>query len=486
MVFLNQRHLASAIGLLLVIVLFLLDRLPVRRPAVEEGPAVAEVTDPAITDPAIADAEPADPRGRRPARPRRTSLPRPANPARVIRDTLRDPALPGFVLCGALAGMLPLWNGSIYVAAVALLGLWFVLFPNRPQMIVLAAAAAALSIPQLLWVRPGTMAGEQTYPAFFWGYVIDDPTVANVASYLAFVFGPKLLLAAVALAAASWRQWRVFIAFSGLVALAFMMQLSVEVLANHKFINAWLIVANVFAAQGLIRLWRARPTAVRVPARIAAVALAAIIVVGGVIDLIPVKNQSMLEFGMDGDPLYEWVRTETAPKFRVPHRHLRRQPDPPGRARDLLRLAVLRLVCGLRRAAPRDVVSRRPGRAKPSPCRRAAARAGDRLRGDRRRPAPARRSRRSSTRRCSSSTSSGATATTGRTRTSPIYRVPSRPRSDRRASGRAGREHVRGQRNGRARQPAGPAADWRSRAAARYWSPTPATTGCSASHRTAT
>ena len=125
---------------------------------------------------------------------------------------------------------------------------------------VFAVTAAALSIPQLLWVRPGTMAGEQTYPAFFWGYVIEDPTVANVASYLAFVFGPKLLLAAVALAAATWRQWRVFIAFSGLVALAFLMQLSVEVLANHKFINAWLIVANVFAAQGLIRLWRARPT----------------------------------------------------------------------------------------------------------------------------------------------------------------------------------------------------------------------------------
>ena len=73
----------------------------------------------------------------------------------------------------------------------------------------------------------------------------------------------------------------------------------------------------MFAAQGLIRLWRARPTAARVPARIAAVALAAIIVVGGVIDLVPVKNQSMLEFGMDGDPLYEWLRAETAPRSVV-------------------------------------------------------------------------------------------------------------------------------------------------------------------------
>jgi sugar lactone lactonase YvrE len=92
------------------------------------------------------------------------------------------------------------------------------------------------------------------------------------------------------------------------------MQLSVEVLANHKFINTWLVVANVFAAAGLVRLWRARPTAIRIPARLVAAALVTIIVVGGVIDLIPVKNQSVLEFGMDGDPLYDWVKNETDPR----------------------------------------------------------------------------------------------------------------------------------------------------------------------------
>jgi hypothetical protein len=201
MVFLNQRHLASAIGILLVIVLFLLDRLPGRQEATVEAEQVPE---------------------HGPPRP----IP---NPVRALGDAVRDPALLGFALCGALAGMLPLWNGSMYVAAVVLLGLWFVLFPNRPQMILLAAVAAAFSLPQLLWVRPGTMAGEQTYPSFFWGYVIEDPTAANVASYLAFVFGPKLLLAGIALVGASWRQWRVFICFSGLAATAFLMQLSVEV-----------------------------------------------------------------------------------------------------------------------------------------------------------------------------------------------------------------------------------------------------------------
>ena len=139
MVFLNQRHLAGALGMLLVIVLFLLDRLrPVDvEPAVEAEPPM-------------------------PVPPLRTRLSERwsgatkrlrrtlARPGVVVRETLEDPALPGYAVCGLVAGMLPLWNGSIFVAAFALLGVWFVVFPNRPQMIVLAIAAAIPAIPQLL------------------------------------------------------------------------------------------------------------------------------------------------------------------------------------------------------------------------------------------------------------------------------------------------------------------------------------------------
>jgi streptogramin lyase len=41
--------------------------------------------------------------------------------------------------------------------------------------------------------------------------------------------------------------------------------------------------------------------------------LIAVIVAGGVIDLFPIKNERMYQVGVDGDPLYEWVRTETRP-----------------------------------------------------------------------------------------------------------------------------------------------------------------------------
>jgi hypothetical protein len=111
---------------------------------------------------------------------------------------------------------------------------------------------------------------------------------------------------------------------------AFFLQLSVEVLANHKFINAWLIVANLFVAYGLIRLWRAR-SALAVPARFIALSLVVIIVAGGVIDLMPVKNQFVIRVGMQGDRLFDWVRDETDRNAGLPDRPPCRAPHPPRR-----------------------------------------------------------------------------------------------------------------------------------------------------------
>jgi sugar lactone lactonase YvrE len=298
-VFLNQRHLPSAIGIVLLIVLFLLDRLrpPVARSVEGEddrgpGPVAAVVA-------AV---------GER----RRQLTETMARPSAAILAFGRDPWLPGYALCGLLAGLLPLYNGAMFIAAAAVLGVMFVVFPNRSRMVVLAVAAAVPALPQLLFLRPGTMAGQQTYPSFYWGYVIDNPTLVRVATYLAFIFGPKLILASVALLTGTWEQRRVFLAFVSLAAVAFLVQLSVEVLANHKFINTWLAVANLFVAYGLVRLWRAR-SEIRLPMRLVAVGLTAAIVAGGVIDLIPIKNERIYSAGVAGDPLYDWVTAQTRP-----------------------------------------------------------------------------------------------------------------------------------------------------------------------------
>ncbi len=298
-VFLNQRHLASAIGIVLVVVLFLLNRLPGPVPGPVDGEAGSHRGWAASATAALAE------RRRQWAETLR-------RPSAALVGLVHDPWLPGYALCGLLAGLLPLYNGAMFIAAAAVLGILFVVFPNRSRMIVLAVAAAIPAVPQLLFLRPGTMSGQQTYPTFYWGYIVDDPTLLRVGTYLAFIFGPKLILAGIGLLAGTWEQRRVFLAFVSLVAVAFLVQLSVEVLANHKFIQTWLIVANLFVAYGIVRLWRAR-SEIRLPTRLVAVGLTTVIVAGGLIDLIPIKNERMYAVGVDGDPLYEWVRTQTAP-----------------------------------------------------------------------------------------------------------------------------------------------------------------------------
>ena len=127
------------------------------------------------------------------------------------------------------------------------------LFPDRRYLLCLAGAAAAVCLPQLLYLRSG-QAGVPGYPKFHWGYVVSDPTVARVLRFLGFSIGLKWLLIAAALILVSRFHRRFFIAASSLLFVAFFVQFNPDILANHKFINIWLILANLFVAYGLWRL----------------------------------------------------------------------------------------------------------------------------------------------------------------------------------------------------------------------------------------
>ena len=290
-VFLNQRHLASAIGILLVALLFVVDRL-LDRTEEAAGPA-------GWWRPAAVRARFAEPR-------------------RQLAAGLREPALAGYALCGLLLGLLPLWNGAIYVAGAVVLAGVFVLLPGRVPLLVLAATAAVVSVPQILFLRAEGTQGTQ-FPTFHWGYVVDPATPWNVAVYVAFLFGPKLLLMAIGLIGGTRFQRRFFAAVSGLVAVAFLVQLTIDISQNHKLLTTWLIIGNLYAAFGLVVLWRglrglrglAGRALPRLAARGLAVVLVAVIVVGGVIDLVPIANDRLQVRQLTGDRLFEWVRDET-------------------------------------------------------------------------------------------------------------------------------------------------------------------------------
>src|SRR6266436_8234711 len=316
--YLNQRHFASAIGILLLVLVFLV----IRYRAVAAKRAEARAATETMT---------AQPNGL----PDTTPLAVSANPSGDVRESqvempsvsvttqsteettiTAEPfiaTLPPFLFSGALLGLLPMWNSAVFIAAAAILGLLFILCPLRLQMLALAVTAGLIALPQMLFLSGG--GGRAHMPKLLhWGYTIDQPTVANVAKYLGFTFGFKWLLIALALVFATSLQRRFFLAFLSLIAVAFSFQFTIEVLANQKFIHIWVIIANLFVAFALWSLWHLSLGGTTLPGKFAAILIPLIIIPGGIIDFFPVHNTGWSEVTYRNDPLIDWLNKNTTPR----------------------------------------------------------------------------------------------------------------------------------------------------------------------------
>ena len=337
-VFLNQRHLASGVGILLLVLLFLVDRY--RRHAAAKAAARAE----ALREAEIAEPLPTPPPEPSPAAATNDAIADPPNggtgavpsqteheerqqietkpvpfPTEVGRHSGRPSrGFPSviifdkrFLFCGLLLGCLPFWNAMVFTSSFAILSLLFLFFPCRRQMLALGIATAATALPQLYLLRSGVTT---TAPSMLhWGYIVEPPTLNNIVRYIGFCFGLKWILILVALIYAAWFHLRLFLALCSMFLLTFCLQLSVETLANHKFLNLWLIIGNVFAAYGLWRLWHIRPRWLMPLGRLAALVLASAIFVGGAIDLFPIHNSYFIHLRYGNDPLVKWVWASTKP-----------------------------------------------------------------------------------------------------------------------------------------------------------------------------
>jgi DNA-binding beta-propeller fold protein YncE len=227
----------------------------------------------------------------------------------LLKETVSDRS---FIFSGFLLGALPFWNAMVFTSAFAVLACFFILFPCRRYMVGLGLTTAVIAFPQILFLRASSMP-TPTHSLLHWGYVLGNPSLATVAKYLGFTFGVKWLLIALALIFGSWFHRRFFLAICSLFVLTFCFQFSIEALANHKFLNVWLILSNLFVAYALWRLWRTRIRGLAIVGRITAVLLAIPVVAGGIIDLVPIHNSYWVEITYVGDPLIEWVRTHTKP-----------------------------------------------------------------------------------------------------------------------------------------------------------------------------
>jgi DNA-binding beta-propeller fold protein YncE len=318
--YLNQRHFASAIGILLLVLLFLVIRyrmLSAKQPraqsladsVVPQPDALAENAPDTLSDHRAPSESVSEPKAEMPP----VSLVTEAKQETGLPSETFRATLPGFIFSGVLLGLLPMWNSAVFIAAAAVLGCLFLLFPLRGQMLLLAISAGVMALPQMLYLSTGS--GRAPMPRLLhWGYMVDQPTAANVAKYLGFIFGFKWLLIALALIFASWFQRRLFLAALSLLGVAFCFQFTIEVLANQKFLHIWVIIANLFVAFALWRLWRFSLGGTMLPGKSVATILFLLVIPGGVVDFFPIHNTGWSEVTYKNDPLIDWLKKNTTPR----------------------------------------------------------------------------------------------------------------------------------------------------------------------------
>jgi sugar lactone lactonase YvrE len=318
--YLNQRHFASAIGILLLVLVFLVIRY---RAVAEKRVAALAATQTMTAQPdGLPEAAPvpasSNPSGLHDVRESEIAMPSVSVATQSRQETAltAEPfiaTLRPFIFSGVLLGLLPMWNSAVFIAAAAILGVLFILCPLRLQMLVLAATSGLIALPQMLFLSTGT-ARAQMPKLLHWGYTIDHPTAENVVKYLGFTFGFKWLLIALALIFATSLQRRFFLAVFSLLAVAFCFQFTIEVLANQKFIHIWVIIANLFVAFALWRLWRLSLGGTTLPGKVVALGLFLLIIPGGLIDFFPIHNTGWSEVTYKNDPLIDWLNKNTTPQ----------------------------------------------------------------------------------------------------------------------------------------------------------------------------
>jgi hypothetical protein len=297
-----QRHLISGIAILLVVLIFLVDRYQQK---VEEDPFPDPATpSPSAQEPPVSPAEAAGmTRGENIRQSQGFAvgkLPtKNQSPAQIDRPLLRSS-----IFSGVLIGLLPFWNSPVFVASLAVLGCLLLLFPYRLYLASLLGAAALLGLPQVLLLRPRTA----DQPILHWGYTMDNPSIFQVVKYLGWAFGFKWLLIIVALILVSKSHRKLFLAISSLIVVVFIFQLSTDNFNNHKLLNVWATLASIYAAYGL---WRIGKT--HLAGTVLACVLAVATIFGGIVDLFPLHNDPGLSVPYNNDRLTNWLMENTKP-----------------------------------------------------------------------------------------------------------------------------------------------------------------------------
>lgn len=213
------------------------------------------------------------------------------------------------LLMGIFIGMFPF----IHLAVFGMMGIalitFFAIYPKlRKHLAIISLTALVLSLPQIVYMG----ASQINTPLINPGYLVENLTTLSFTKYWLFNLGLLVLLFPLGFYYATKKQRKVAFPFLALFLVGNLFQLSVEISANHKFFNLFVIGANLFVSFSLVQLWRKK-----IYAKIIVSILLLFLTLSGIIDIFPIFNDGYIELkDYPNDPRVAYI-VENTPKDAV-------------------------------------------------------------------------------------------------------------------------------------------------------------------------
>lgn len=285
-VYINQRHLALGISVMLIIIMIFLPRLyeSFERMKEEGGRLKNYITDSLIC--------------------REGWLPEEILPA---------------VGAGLLLGGLGFFNGAVLLATIIVLFFIAAASHKRLEFVITAAIAGILAVIQ----EKIFVDGSAFSTAFRFGFLSDNGTMASSIWYLVKLLGFLLPLLIIFFALTDGVKRYIIFAASMLVVFAFTVSMTPDIAVNHKYIMFAVMFFDIFAADALVMMFEHPKYAIRAVAGIMLFCM----ISTGVYDTFIIAKRNNPKNAMVNNldaPLTAWIeqKTERGEVFLTPNYYL--------------------------------------------------------------------------------------------------------------------------------------------------------------------
>ena len=212
------------------------------------------------------------------------------------------------IFLGLMLGLMPFLHSAVFAMGIIIfIGLLILLNGHRQKILILLTIALSLGIPQILLMQIG---GGISSFKFNPGYLIaNNLTFNNFVIYWFLNLGLIIFYIPLGFIKAHILNKKIFLSFLPLFLIGNLFQFSPEIAGNHKFFNLFLIISNMFAAYAIFIIWQKK-----ISGKIFSLVIIFFLTLSGLIDFFPIKNDSFVTINdYSKNPDILWIKESTPP-----------------------------------------------------------------------------------------------------------------------------------------------------------------------------